>query len=155
MRMRTEQPIWLQLLPSRGLLIYLALAHAAALLSLFTLQLPEPPRWIAALLVLLSLMREVWVHGLQKGARAVRRLHWRSDGQWWLTDGEGATRVYPDYDTHLRRPWLVVLRLKAETGSRWLWLPGDCADADTLRRLRVRLGRRFPTDDQTSPLRGT
>ena len=151
---RIPEPIWLTLHPSRLLSAYLLLLHAAALYALWLLQLSVALRALGALAVCASIAWQMRRHVLLRGSRAVRRLQWRSDGGWWVTDGAGGQHVYQQAETRLVRPWLILLRLEGRAGGRNLVLPGDCADAGLLRKLRVRL-RRQPLTDQSDPLRGT
>jgi hypothetical protein len=129
------------------LLGYLLLVHLAAGVAWLTLQVPSPWRMAGLSFLVVSLAWQWRSYGLLRGAAAVRRVHWRSDGDWWLSDGEGRVQVYREVEVRLRQPWLVLLRLRGVAGRRWLLLAGDSADADTLRRLRVRLGRAAPTED--------
>jgi hypothetical protein len=142
MRSHTPEPIWLPLHPSRYLAGYLLLAPLAL-------------RAVGAAAVIAGLLGHWRRHVQLRGRGAVRHVHWRSDGSWWLSDGEGQQRVYRHAQVRLLQPWLVLLRLKGGEGRCWLVLAGDSADPDGLRRLRVRLRREQPAADQADPACGT
>jgi hypothetical protein len=154
MRIAPPEPIWLPLRRSRWLAVYLLLLHAAALTALAVLQLPMALRAAGLLALLIILYLHARRYLLLQGRAAVRRAHWRTDGSWWLVDGEGRVWRYRQAEARLVQPWLIVLRLQGGEGARWLLLAGDSASADTLRRLRIRLRRMAAGAGQADPLCG-
>lgn len=155
MHAHSPAPIWLPLHPSRRLRYYLLLLHASALLAVLMLQLPWALRLIGVALAGISLGVYWRRYVLLRGGAALRSLHWRSNGDCWLTDGANRVTVYTGVRAELLLPELTVLRLTGAKPVRWLVLPDDCADRQALRQLRVRVRRQSPGPAQDSPLRGT
>lgn len=157
MRKHAPEPIWFQVRPSRILLYYLVLLHAAGATALWLLQAPPEWRALGVSVVGLSLLHHLWTHWWLRGSRAVRRLHWRADGSCWVCDGEFRDHVYREVEVLLVKPSLILARLVGNGRRRWLLLAGDSAEPDILRRLRVRLRRQVSKGDkdQDTSLRGT
>ena len=119
----------------------LSLAHLAALAALcLPMTLPVAVRIPLALLVAWSLWRTLRRHAWLNAPEAVVRLVWAEDGLWTLVLRDGTSRSARLLeDSYLSVP-LIVLRLGfLDGGHRSVVLLGDMLDADTLRRLRVRL----------------
>ena len=73
----------------------------------------------------------------------VRRAAWQTAGHWRLTDPDGREFTAEFVGGVARGAW-VVLNLRRSDGRRVALILGpDTCDADTRRRLRVRLGRAF------------
>lgn len=71
-----------------------------------------------------------------------REIVLNAQGQWLLTDGRGVTRtaeLLPDAFIH---PCMVALRFKTTIGVQRVLIVRNKANADVLRRLRVRLRMR-------------
>ena len=129
--------------PSRWLAALLASSHLAAALALWLSALPGPVAPLGSVLLILHLG---WLWPRQVSLRhpaAIRRAVWQADGSWRLirSDGQAETAglLLPCYTSR----WLAVLRFP----GRALVLPRDGLDADTWRRLRVRLLRVEGGDD--------
>lgn len=123
--------------PSRWLAALLSSSHLAAILALWLSALPEPLAPLGSILLILHL-GWLWPRQVSLGhPSAIRRAVWQADGSWRLiqTDGRAETAGLrlPCYTSR----WLAVLRFRGRT----LVLPRDGMDANTWRRLRVRLLR--------------
>jgi hypothetical protein len=156
MARHTPPAVWFQTRPSRRLLSYLLLLHAAAGVALATAALPWPGRLAGAILVSANLLRELRIHYWRRGARATRAVHWQADGVWLVDDGLQRRVSYRDCRIVLAEPLIVLLQLRDATRRHWLLLLRDSADPEPLRQLRVRLRRQAcrPGADQGSPLAG-
>lgn len=73
--------------------------------------------------------------------RIVTAIEWDSDGNWSLCDSKSEQWWPCELREHGLHPWLVILRLRPEAGSRALsvLIPADAVAADAFRRLRARL----------------
>ena len=135
-------PLVLEPRPSRQLLSLALLVHAGALALLPVLAaIPWPLRLLLAGLVVGSLWFELGRLGWRRDARRIRRLSWGADNDWRLELANGEeldARLLPSSFVH---PRLVVLHLRVEgrRPARTLALMPDSLDAQSLRRLRVRL----------------
>jgi hypothetical protein len=71
----------------------------------------------------------------------VRRAAWHPAGHWRIVDADGREHVAELQRATVRGEW-IVLTLRRSDGKRVpLLLAPDVCDADTRRRLRVRLAR--------------
>jgi len=130
-------PLQLDIGPSRSLLAWLLLLHAAALTVLALLPLPLPAVLALAVSVLLSL---AWHWRLRLSPRhpdAIRGLRWEADGECVLRLASGE-----QLNARLARhafvmPWLVILYFQGR--PRQLVLLPDMLAAQAFRQLRVRL----------------
>lgn len=132
-------PLRLELRRSRRLALYLLAVHAGALALIPALPLAAPAAWLLAGLVLLCLLRSYAGRVLMRGGHDVVALVWERDGAWRLLERGGrepVCRLRPDSYVH---PLLTVLNFTGERRGAVVLLP-DSLDADTFRRLRVRLG---------------
>lgn len=124
------------------------IASLVALAALSLLLAPWP-LWlrIGALAALVAGLVAQWRHGLAEPAPSC--VEWRIDGGWWLIWPGAAEPVPAELRQSRVLGALIALDLRVEDGaagrhlSLRLW--PDSADADTLRRLRIRL--------RNSPLR--
>jgi len=119
----------------------LVIVHAAALAALFLpMSVPIPLRVPVAIAIVWHLARALPRHAWLTDSNAVVRLIWGEDGLWTLVARDGSSRDAALLgDSYVSLP-LVVLRLSClDGGTRAVALVGDMVDADTLRRLRVRL----------------
>ncbi len=130
-----------------------ALAHAAALAVVPPLALAPAVKLAVALAIFASLAHAMARHVLLRTPGAIRLLLWAEDDRWQLhTAGrrESEARLLPSSFCH---PQLVVLNFARHDRRGWcsvVLLP-DSLDADTMRRLRVRLrlsGAGAPDTDQ-------
>ena len=129
---------------SRRVLIYLILLHALALSAL----LGSDHGWQTALPAGVLLIFSFWWHFLRcadcAGKLSGHRFILDRDNQWWVRDRAGketSIKLLPGAFVH---PWIVVIRFAAVDSKKYaLILSDDNLDAETLRRLRVRL--RYPT----------
>lgn len=138
------QPLRIPVRPSRLVTGMLVLIHVGALVWLFQAALPAWSQWLLAGCVVVSLVRMLQSHILPP-AENPRELLLDSSGAWQVTDGHGKTRPAQLCRDALIHPALIALRLRTDRGHRRILLTMDNTDADTLRRLRVRL-RHSPAD---------
>lgn len=129
---RSAPPLLLSPVPSPRLRSILNLAHGLALLCVLAVISDWP--WAGLLLI-------PWGYSLRQGLKLVRnnpRLSWDSHGQWWW-DSEEEPLVL-DGDSY-SSPYLVILNLQGHQAPkrRSVVLLSDSLDADSWRRLRVRL----------------
>ncbi|MDA1107261.1 MAG: hypothetical protein O2845_02530 [Proteobacteria bacterium] len=120
----------------------LVLIHAGALTLTFLLPLAQEVMLLLAGLISASLMWSLSNVLLKRGA--ILELVWDALGEWILHDAAGSeiqARLLPGAYVH---PQWVILNF-VPVAQRWPWrrytviLLGDMLDADSLRRLRVRL----------------
>lgn len=131
----------LRLQPSRLALRLLLTLHALVLLGLLATLEPGVPMALFALATGLSWY---WLRrhpAFGYGPRAIIRVVAQGDGGWRLTDARGTeyqARLLGDSYRHSR---LLILNFRLENGVRCSRaLLGDECPAESLRRLRVRLG---------------
>lgn len=127
---------------SRRLTALLLLAHGGALALTFTLPLSRPHILLLSAAISVSLVWSLSAAMLKR--RAIVELIWDAMGEWTLRDASGSeiqARLLPGAYVH---PQWVILNF-VPAGQRWHWrrrtviLLNDMLDADSLRRLRVRL----------------
>lgn len=137
---RSLPPLRIAPRPSRRLLAFVVLTHAAALAVL--LPLPAPAAWLRLLLgtlILLSLAYVIWAQILRRAPWSVVAVDWSERG-WQATFANGRTRHARLAPSTFVGVGLVILHLRI--GRFWqptLLLSADAVPADELRRLRVLL----------------
>jgi toxin CptA len=136
--MRSAPAIGFEYRPSRALAL---LAALLIVLALVAVAVGGIPLWLKVVLETLTVVYGAW--SLWRFLRpCVRALSWRSDGSVSirLTDRHGAeTEVQGAlHGARVLGP-LIALRLRWPHGAASLWLLPDNLDADTRRRLRMRL----------------
>ncbi|MBK1629239.1 hypothetical protein CKO31_00525 [Thiohalocapsa halophila] len=154
---RSLPPLRIAPRPSRRLLGFVLLSHAAALAVL--VPLPTPAPWLRLLLgavILLSLAYVIWAQVLRRAPWSVVAVDWSERG-WQATFADDRTREVRLAPSTFVGVGLVILHLRV----RWLWQPSllltaDAVPADDLRRLRVLLrlglaGGRKENDDGQAP----
>jgi len=133
-------PIRIYYRPPGSLFVFLSLIHVV---SLFYLLLPEFPPWsreLSALTIFCSYICYVrdFIHTRRKRVELILR----PDNEWRLVDfnrrddDSCKMTLIPGAFVH---PLLVVLKLRSPFGHYTFLLTRENMDADTLRRLRVRL----------------
>jgi hypothetical protein len=128
-------PILVEVRRSRQYDIAVAGVTLAALVAVLASGLDVSLAYVVFAGVGLVALRALRLHGAQCGARMALG----ADGRVGLRlVGDAEARDVRLVDHALVGP-LVALRLGAGAGLRWLFLLPDSADADALRRLRVRL----------------
>jgi len=104
------------------------------------LPLTLPWRIILVLCLLLSLLVSLRTHCWMISRRSVRRLVWDESDAWWLTGVDGVAKPALLRGDSLVTTWLVVLLFQGRwPGVRTVLLTSGSLDAESLRRLRVRL----------------
>lgn len=126
--------------PSTWLLVYLVVSHIISLIVLLPLAIPASVKMLLATLILGSLLGSLRRHALLVDGRAIVRVCWGDDG-WELEMADRSmlkTTLLPDSYVST---FCVVLGFRGRRfwQHRYLVLAPDSLDADTLRRLRVRL----------------
>ena len=132
--------IRLHLKPSRWLSWFIDATHLTAFGVLLWLETLEAWLLILVVPVLVSwyLRRKTFV--ALEGRGAVRQIEWQPEGDWILYDGQAVPQSAKLLDSSTVWSWMVVLGFSTGTFKRrYVILPGDNADADQVRRLRVRL----------------
>jgi hypothetical protein len=125
-------PMLIEITPSRRLVALLIVAHAAALLTVFVLQID----WVWCLLLVGLILVSAWRTSRVTCLTSVLRLHLGRNGQCDVEKvGVRGTAVVQQYT--LVFGCLIVLVLATEAGPHILVLLPDSADADALRCLRV------------------
>ncbi|MDO9371989.1 MAG: hypothetical protein Q7U07_05295 [Gammaproteobacteria bacterium] len=134
----------LTLRASRRLAALLLLVHAGALTLTFTLPLVPAIMVLLAVAISASLVWSLSAALLKR--RAIVELIWDAMGEWTLRDASGSeiqARLLPGAYVHPQ--WVILNFVPAGQRCRWhrrrhtVILLNDMLDADSLRRLRVRL----------------
>jgi toxin CptA len=135
--MKSVPAIAFEYRPSRWLL---AAVVAVAMLAMASVELSGLPTWAKSGLVVFA----VTCAGIALGRfwrPLVRRAAWNAAGHWRLIDADGREHVAELVRSVVRGAW-IVLNLRRSDGKRIALILGpDNCDADTRRRLRVRLAR--------------
>lgn len=119
------RPIWLW---------FVLAIHLLALAALFLADLGWIARLVAAVVIAISLPRQLAAHWTRHAPRAIQTVVWLGDGRWRLTDNRGTTagRLVEHYLGNR----LIVLKFKHHPAVL-LWTAGEMSSG--LRQLRVRL----------------
>jgi hypothetical protein len=120
--------------------MFLALSHGAALAVLPFCGLPPLPVATLALGVVLSWLRTRRREVQHRDADSIQSLVWEEGNRWRLTLRSGQETGASLRPYVFLQPWLVILHFRRDDGhaARLVLLP-DMLDADSFRRLRVRL----------------
>jgi hypothetical protein len=156
---RSLPPLRIAPRPSRRLLLFVVLTHAAALAVLVPLPAPGTAlRAGLAVLVLASLGYVVWAQVLRRAPWSVVAVDWNERG-WQATFADGSTRAVRLAASSFVGVGLVILHLRAgRLLQPVLVLSADAVPAEQLRRLRalLRLGlARGGDDGGADPAPGT
>jgi len=137
--METPRLPVIELRPSRRLALLLGAAHAGVMLLLPVLPLASWMQAALGAMLLLSALHAIHRHALRRGDHSVVALDFSdreqlrvrtSDGQWHQGRVLGSTLVSAALI-------ILNLRLDAHRLPLHVVIPGDTADAEDLRRLRV------------------
>ncbi len=132
--------ICLPLGPSRQLTFMLGALHLGAVACGFVTDLPLAIQGLLALCVLLAAVRGIALHGSRRAARSIVLLVWDRRGQWRLLQRDGQMLDVRLEHGAYAHPKLLVLPFRTHSGRRVSVLVAlDMADAEGLRRLRMRL----------------
>lgn len=139
-------PLRLEIQRSQKLLSLLLVTHLGAFMLIWTLTIAIQWQLLLALIILGSLFYYTKAYYLLTSPNAVVHAIWDADENWHLSLANGSiisARLLPDTYIH---PWLVVLNFICQDPSKKYSLPllPDSLDANTLRRLRVRLRTSSP-----------
>jgi Membrane-bound toxin component of toxin-antitoxin system len=120
--------------------MFLALSHGAALAVLPFCGLPALPVTALALGVVLSWIRTRRRDVLRHEVDSIESLVWEEGNRWRLSLRSGQEAGATLRPFVFMQPWLVILHFRRDDGraARLVLLP-DMLDADSFRRLRVRL----------------
>ena len=141
--------IRLHLKPSRRLSWFIDATHLTGGAMLLWLETLEASLLILVVPVLVSwyLWRKTLVR--LEGRGAVRQIEWLPGGEWVLYDSRAVAESAKLLGNSTVWSWIVVLGFSTGTFKRrYVILPGDNADADQVRRLRVRLKLERASGDQ-------
>jgi hypothetical protein len=125
---------------SNGLLLYLVLIHALAVLLLCLLKLEVILSVLLGLLLLLSLFiscrRYGWLHGLAD----ITQLRCEDDERWFLDAELRQTRAWQLQHSVQLGPLMVLrFRSRAEKHTQSVVVVRDAVDVDTWRQLCLKL----------------
>lgn len=133
-----DKPLYLRRKPSTQLAIFLFVVHILALLSLArALAIPLPVHVILWLLWGASVFYytcRYWPRSYDKGQYWI----WQANGDW-VINTEPVHTVMSLRNTVITA-WFILVKLYDKHGTRHCIYFADQLDADTWRRLRVRLG---------------
>lgn len=137
---RPRRPLVVRPGRSVALAGFLCVIHGAALLSVLWSQMALGLQALAGLVIAGSLVYH-WRDGvLRRGRRSVVAAEWLPDGGWRLRFARGGSDAGHLSDSSIVLPWLLILSFRCEENGRvHLVLPADALDAETARRVRVRL----------------
>jgi hypothetical protein len=130
-------PLQFDIGPSRSMLAWLLLLHAAALLVVTLLPVPVAASITLAVAVLFSLAWHWRLRVSQRYPHAVRGLRWEADGDCILKLASGEQLTTQLAANAFVMPWLVILYFQGR--PRHLVLLPDMLTAQVYRQLRVRL----------------
>lgn len=137
---KSTAPLTLDLVPSRGLIVALVGGHLLVFSSLLVVDLGL----FLKVALTVGIAGSLLVNGLRYGVASsrwfVERLGCSAAGEWTLGTADGRLRIVQLRGSYVH-PQLVILNFR---GEHWwqassLVIPADATDADSLRRLRVRL----------------
>ena len=132
--------IFLHLGASRQLALMLGALHLGAIACGFVTDLPLAIQGLVAVCVLLAAVRGIALHGSRRAARSIVLLVWDRRGQWRLVQRDGRMLDVRLEHGAYAHPKLLVLPFRTRSGQRVpVLVAGDMADAEGLRRLRMRL----------------
>lgn len=137
-------PLRLEVYPSPRLSFLLLVLHLAAIGLFVFLAFDIVITVLGIMLMLVSAYFTIQKYGRQKLASAVVRVVWDADDVWQLETLNGqyfTMTLLPDSYVH---PSISILRFNPISGQQFAWgsliiLLKDNVDADSFRRLRVRL----------------
>ena len=141
---RYDAPLVLEPGRSRLLILFLLAGHGLASLALLQpLRVPLAAQAVLLALVGASLVLSLVRYGSPARSRLIQDVH----GEWRLQEAAGGKLVPARLCDSYLMPGLCLLRLRTPEGKRrtFVILP-DMLDAETLRRLRVRL-RQEPAEE--------
>ncbi|MEX2523338.1 MAG: hypothetical protein WD750_00115 [Gammaproteobacteria bacterium] len=130
-------PLYLRSLPFTALIIPISIVHFGAILCVFFSSLPVLLKSMSSLLIAVSGL--LTIRGVL--ARSGLQLVLNRRGDWFLIEATGKTRAVMPVSGQILHANLVFLTVRDEEGGKlfpFVFTPWN-TDADTLRRLRVRL----------------
>ena len=132
--------IFLRLGASRQLGFLLGALHLGAAACGFAADLPLAVQIVLAVCLLLAALHAIALHGSRRAARAIVLVVWDRRGQWRLVRRDGRTLDVRLEHGAYAHPKLLVLPFRTRSGQRVpVLVAPDMADAESLRRLRMRL----------------
>lgn len=126
--------------PSTWLLVYLIIAHIISLMVLLPLAIPAWSKMLLATIIIFSVVISLRRHALLVDGGAIVRVCWGEDA-WELELADRRTLQATLLPDSYVSTFCVVLGFRGRRlwQHRYLVLAPDSLDADTFRRLRVRL----------------
>jgi toxin CptA len=131
--------------PSARLAAFVAVAHAGAIIALCISGLSPWMKGLLVVVVMVSASQAARKWWITKALQREYTYFIGGDGTWFRQKSDGSTENLAVVPPIYVQPWLIVVRFRTGGPARslvTLVLPPDSIDADTHRRLRVRL--RFP-----------
>lgn len=129
-------PLYLRSLPPAAMIIPISIVHAGAMVCVLFSSLPAFLQGLSFLLIAVSGL--FTIRGVR--ARSGLQLVLNRRGDWFLIEATGQSRTVRPVSGLLLHTNLVLLTVRDEDGNLFpfVFTPWN-TDADTLRRLRVRL----------------
>ncbi|WP_428610657.1 protein YgfX [Sedimenticola sp.] len=136
---REQAPLRIKLYPSKRLILYQHLLHAA--LACYSLMVfvayPLAILW-PILVVIFSWVRLARVTRINRSTSST--IVWAPNGSWLVEHASGKVRHYPTLGSCFNLHWLTILGFREGWfRRRYYLLLGDNCDPQQYRRLRVRL----------------
>ncbi len=131
----------LKLLPSRTLVLLLAMAHLLSLLVVWLLQLIPVIQIAASLMILASFLFHLRRDGLLTAGSSIPQFHLDSECNCTYLTRNGTWHDARVLGSSMVTPWLSVLNLSPENSrlTRHIVIFPDSADAESQRKMRVLL----------------
>jgi len=131
----------LALRPSRALCAVLAVAHAAAAITVIPLDIPDWTRLVVLAAIAASLAHTIWRHALLRSRASIVAIDFFEDDHVVVQASDGSRHEARILGTSYVSPLLsaINLRLAGRTFARHVLIVPDNADVDAFRRVRVLL----------------
>ncbi len=134
-----ELPIRIEIKPSKWLAIGLAISHIGAILMLWFVDLALWTKMLLVIVAMLSLIHSFYFYIWQKSPRSLIELILNDNEEWLLIRNDGRVVEADLRQGAFVHPMLIVLPFRYGLRFTSVILTPDKVNADTLRRLRVRL----------------
>lgn len=134
-----ELPLFISVRPSPWLIVAIYFVHFGAIFALAASDLPLIIQFLLISGLLASLVRAHQLFISQKKPDSVVRLVLKQTGEWLLDLATGENVVATLRPMAFVHPMLVVMSFQSNQQTYRVILTPDTVDADTFRRLRVRL----------------
>lgn len=136
---KSAAPLTLDLRPSRRLLLILTAVHGLAGVALWLCALPLAVKIPLSLLLGGSLLSVYPRYAHRRSRFFIARIRQAADGQWFLGYGDGGERPARLAGGYVHPQLLILNFATGRLARRAVVILPDAADAEAVRRLRVRL----------------